>query len=164
MLKQMITAQKTYDTYIKNLERIKGVCFLCPHKPTFIVHSVNDCPRGKGYLQLRLETRQKMEQKKMIPDYVACFFCLNPQSICRVDPHSIRVECTYQDVVLPLCFKAWKDGQNQTEISQLGGPETLDWDVFFPWLTHATTLGGPDKRTIKAVRLAARMLEVLLDS
>lgn len=95
--------------YQEVLPSMRGLCALCRAKNDAWDHAFTDCSRRHQVLQARRNTRRRFEAsgRSWLKPFSACFWCLNPQSIChragsRSEQEAQR--CEFPDVVLPLCY------------------------------------------------------------
>ena len=102
-------------------------------------------------------------------DFVACWWCYQPQSVCRrADPEAAGAGdgdgiamCRYPDLVMPACFRLfYRVGRNQWLQKHFGESVTF-WHVeeYMAWLGTTASLGGSP--CIQANRVTAALLAEL---
>lgn len=159
--RERLQAHTELSQYREHLAAMKGVCLLCRGKDERWDHSFSTCHWRRKVFQERKRTqeRHKARGRQWLRPYTACFWCLNPQSICQraeARGEDGGEECEHGDAVLPMCYGIF---------SSVGG---LDWlydrfqrkfaDVegYFDWLGEESEFGGG--QAIQAVRVAAMAL------
>ena len=147
--------------YQEDLIAVRGSCLLCRGLGLRWDHLFSSCRRRHEVFEERNQARRRHEERGRgwIAAYTACFWCLNPQSVCsRVDPESgVRgVECEDKDVVLPLCYGIFYSFDGARWVEERFGRRFRDVGVFFDWLGEETRFGGA--KAIQAVRVTAERL------
>lgn len=109
----------------------------------------------------RAQARERHEASgtQWLRPYTACFWCLNPQSVChRANPATTGESnlCEEKDVVLPLCYGIFDSAQGGEWLYDQFGRRFYNLTEFFDWLGEESTFGGG--RAIQAVRVAAAVL------
>ena len=145
--------------YEEDLLAVQGTCLLCRGLGERWDHLFDGCSRRFDFFEARDRARQKGQEKGgWIRAYHACFWCLNPQSICgRADPESGVKSCRFHDMVLPLCYGQFHKPEGRQWLArQFDKRDFIDLDGFLSWCGQGTRFGGG--KAIWAVRVAATLL------
>ena len=147
--------------YHEDIVAVRGSCLLCRTLGRPWDHLFGVCPQRYEVFRERDQARRRHEERggRWIQPYTACFWCLNPQSICaRADVESsegVR-KCEDKDVVLPLCYGMFYSVDGPGMLQDRFGRSFNRIGDFFDWLGEETRFGG--MRAIQAVRVAAEGL------
>lgn len=159
ILRQAKVGDEALARYEKDIEALKGCCVLCRVDKRPLNHSVASCPRQKLWMDPKRRTHleYKRQGKQWIPDFLVCFLCLQPQTICPVD--KAPSGCAYPDMVMPLCYRAFnRQGRSDWFSKHFGFTPKTDQE-YMRWLGEAATLGNTP--CIQANRVAALMMAEL---
>ena len=147
--------------YREDLLAVRGSCLLCRALEERWDHHFAACHRRHSMFRERNRVRQRCEAKgrRWLQPYTACFWCLNPQSVCpRADmdaaPHGGT--CEERDVVLPLCYGIFCREGGRDWLHDRFGRAFTDLANFLEWLGEECRFG--DGKAIQAVRVAAEAL------
>lgn len=147
--------------YRQDLATVRGSCLLCRGRDQPFDHPFHLCSDRFAVFDARNAARERhaKNKQKWLPAYSACFYCLNPQSICTRAhssglPHST---CEDGDIVLPLCYGAFVGLSYGPPWFQAHFQQSfVDINELFDWLGQPTQFGG--QAAIQAVRVAAKMM------
>lgn len=147
--------------YREDLIAVRGSCALCRVMEDQWDHDFRTCQRRIGVFQESKRARRRGESKggQWLQPYSACFWCLNPQSICQRASGGVREQgerCEEADVVLPLCFGVFRRSTGAGWLSERFGRGFQDMESYFDWLGEESEFGGG--KAIQAVRVAAEVL------
>ena len=150
--------------YLEDLASVRGICLLCRTVGVNWDHEFAACSRRHSVFHERKRAchRHEARGKRWLRPYTACFWCLNPQSVCeRANPDSDHhaSSCEQRDVVLPLCYGIFHNAGGATWLHENFGRVFDDVERFFDWLGEESCFGGG--KAIQAVRVAAKALENL---
>ena len=120
----------------EDLIAVRGTCLLCRALGYQWNHLFSCCSQRHEVFQRRDRARRRHEQrgKRWITPYTACFWCLNPQSVCsRADPELERDMQQYKDkdVVLPFCYGIFYSSNGPRWLEERFGRWFGDVDAFF---------------------------------
>ena len=148
-----VTAED-YTLYLDRCRRWHPRCWPC-----FLIngtgehHTLDNCPIGQhkwGFINAKRDALERNEP--WIPQYVACFTCAQPQSICNGRTPG---QCEFKDLVLPLAWALFHT-QNRwgQSLESITGPDVdvHDEAAYMAWLGKECDLFGD--RAINAVRIA----------
>jgi superfamily II DNA helicase RecQ len=142
--------------YQEELAAVRGTCVLCRAMEERWDHAFSRCGRRYAVFEQRSKARQRSEAKggRWLQAYTACFWCLQPQSICQ------RAEdggdCEFGDVVLPACYGVFVSKSGRDWLREKFGREFDSMEEYFDWLGEETIFGGG--RAIQGVRVASEKL------
>ena len=145
----------------EDLIAVRGSCLLCRGLGRQWDHPFSSCARRHEVFQERDRARRRHEQRgrRWIAPYTACFWCLNPQSVCsRGDPQVGRdmQQCDDKDVVLPLCYGIFHGVRGHRWLTERFGRRFDGIETFFDWLGQESQFGGT--KATQATRVAAERL------
>jgi superfamily II DNA helicase RecQ len=145
----------------EDLVVVRGSCLLCRAIGEGWDHDFKSCYRRADVFHERKQARIRHESKgrKWLQPYTACFWCLNPQSICHRASGEANEQdnrCREPDVVLPLCYGIFLHATGADWLSERFDRQFRDIESFFDWLGEECDFGGG--RAIQAVRVAAEAL------
>jgi len=107
VLHQDFVQDRALEQYERDLMVMRGICLYCRAMSRSFEHAVGSCRRRWDWIHAKRDVVRKCraEGKEWMSEYVACWKCFQPQSICRVaDPEASETKCQYPDMVLPLCY------------------------------------------------------------
>jgi len=147
--------------FCEDLVVVRGSCLLCRATGERWDHDFKSCYRRADVFHERKQARIRHESKgrKWLQPYTACFWCLNPQSICHRASGEANEQdnrCREPDVVLPLCYGIFLHATGADWLSERFDRQFRDIESFFDWLGEECDFGGG--RAIQAVRVAAEAL------
>ena len=147
--------------YREDLAAVCGTCLLCRATDKRWDHVFAGCPRRHALFQERKKARLRHEEggRQWLQAYTVCFWCFNPQSICRRAEHRTSQDegrCEFGDIVLPLCYGVFHSIRGPLWLKEQFGREFTDVGKFFDWLGEESLFGG--QTVIQAVRVAAESL------
>ena len=150
--------------YREDLTAVRGTCLLCRALNEKWDHTFSACTGRHGVFQERNKARRRKEARgrQWIRPFTACFWCLNPQTICqRAESEEGKQQqgCEYRDIVLPLCYGIFQSGLGSKWLLEEFGRTFTEMEEFFDWLGEESKFGGGS--AIQAVRVASRALEQL---
>lgn len=145
----------------EDLITVRGSCLLCRGLGQQWNHPFSSCTRRHEVFQERGQVQQRYQQRgrRWLPPYTACFWCLNPQSVCsRADSELGREkqQCEDKDVILPLCYGIFYSVDGPRWLEEHFGRRFSDISAFFDWLGEESRFGGA--KAIQAIRVAAKKL------
>jgi len=144
--------------YREDLLVVHGSCLICRAGGDPWDHAFSTCHRRHGMISQRTQARRRYESKgqQWLRPYTACFWCFNPQAVCRRADLQARVEvetCGEKDAVLPLCYGIFESEQGGEWLHDRFGRHFQSIADYFDWLGEECLFGGG--RAIQAVRVAA---------
>ena len=143
--------------YREDLLAVQGTCLLCRALGDAWDHAFPACWRRSEFLAARNRARDAGHGKPWISPYHACYWCYNPQAICRrADPESGCQSCLYADIVMPLCYGTFCGSSAEEWLLERFEQRFRDVDDFLAWCGRATSFGGG--KAIWGVRVAAAAL------
>lgn len=147
--------------YRQDLAAVRGTCLLCRVIGERWDHRFTSCSRQQEIFDQRKQARQRSGAKgrQWLQPYSACFWCLNPQSVChRADVRERRrsESCEDGDVVLPLCYGIFQREDERQWLQDRFGRSFESVEDYFDWLGEQCKFGGG--QAIQAVRVAAAKL------
>lgn len=152
--------------YREHLAAMRGLCSLCRARDEAWDHAFPKCAQRHQVFQVRAETRRRLEArgKTWLKSFTACFWCLNPQSVCHRagsggDQDSRR--CEFPDIVLPLCYGVYGSLQGPAWVEERFERRFDTLEEYTEWLGDETEFGG--EKATQAVRVAAEALRFLHD-
>lgn len=153
--------------YRESLAAVRGTCVLCRALSERWDHKFSTCSRRHDVLGERAKARQRHEERgrRWLTPYTACYWCLNPQSVCqRAENSKDRKErcCMDGDVVLPLCYGVFQAANGVSWVKECFGREFAGTERYFDWLGEETLFGGG--KAVQGVRVAAKMLSLMVES
>jgi superfamily II DNA helicase RecQ len=145
----------------EDLIAVRGSCLLCRGLGQQWDHTFASCSRRHQMFKDRdrAQHRHKQRGRRWISPYTACFWCLNPQSVCRRADPELRGDgqhCEDKDVVLPLCYGIFHSPGGPRWLEERFGRRFGDIDAFFDWLGEESRFGG--MKATQAARVAAERL------
>lgn len=101
--------------YREDLMAVRRTCLLCRAIGDRWDHDFSSCSRKHEVLHERKEARCRFDAKggQWLQPYTACFWCLNPQSVCHranAEANHQEGKCEERDTVLPLCYGTFQCG------------------------------------------------------
>ena len=147
--------------YREDLIAVRGTCLLCRATGQRWDHEFALCHQRYNVFDQRKRARQRHESKgrQWLQPYSACFWCLNPQSICQRAGSETAQQtsvCQERDIVLPLCYGIFLSTQGHEWLQERFDRAFESIESFFDWLGEESQLGGG--QAIQAVRVAAERL------
>lgn len=142
--------------YVEGLAAVRDMCVLCRAMEERWDHDFGQCRQRHAVFEQRRQTRRRHEEKggQWLAAYSGCFWCLQPQGICR------RAEtgamCEFGDVVLPVCYGVFHSGSGMEWLKREFGQRFRDVEGYMDWVGEESVLGG--ERATQGVRVAARKL------
>jgi len=148
--------------YREHLGAMRGICSLCRAMNERWDHPFDLCHQRHCVFRERRAARQRCEAKgrPWLKPFSACFWCLNPQSICqRAETGDGRDDrtCEHRDIILPLCYGLFESSQGPSWIRERFERTFHNTGQYFDWLGEETEFGGG--KAIQAVRVAAEVLQ-----
>ncbi len=150
--------------YREDLMAVRRTCLLCRAIGDRWDHDFSSCSRKHEVLHERKEARCRFDAKggQWLQPYTACFWCLNPQSVCHranAEANHQEGKCEERDTVLPLCYGTFCSVGGENWLYEIFGRRFTGIEGFFDWLGEECRFSGG--KAIQAVRVAA---EALIDS
>ncbi len=147
--------------YWEDLKMVRGSCLLCRAGDNRWDQAFSTCHRRHDMLGQRTKARQRhaSDGQQWLRPYMACFWCLNPQSVCRQANPETHVEsssCEENNLVLPLCDGIFDSAHDSGWLHDQFGRRFDTIAEYLDWLGKESSFGGD--RTIQAVRVAAAAL------
>lgn len=147
--------------YREDLLMVRGTCLLCRATGERWDHDLQSCYRRAEVFneKKRAIDRHQSKGQRWLRQYTACFWCLNPQSIChRADRETNKQgdRCEDPDVVLPLCYGIFLASAGARWLSEKFDRRFEDAESYLDWLGEECLFGGG--KAIQAVRVAAEAL------
>ncbi|KAK0952217.1 hypothetical protein LTR91_018714 [Friedmanniomyces endolithicus] len=146
---QHIRAQDELYHYQHDLAAVAGTCIRCRAEGRARDHGFTSCSRRMDVIQQRTSSISrwrgaKHARKGWLAPYAACFWCLNPQTVCRRAETWLEASQGKMDV----------DGRRW--LLQHFHREFDNMDAYFDWIGEGTQFGGG--RAAQGVRIAAHRL------
>jgi hypothetical protein len=145
VLRQDHLQDQALDRYEQDLELMLGSCLYCRAMSRKFDHAPGSCSRRFDWIRAKQEAYQVREKagKAWIAQYVACWNCYQPQSICRVaDPEHEETKCRLPDMVMPLCYGVyWRPGSQEWFQKHFNRTFKAPVDYML-WLGETASLGG----------------------
>lgn len=144
--------------YQDTLPAMRGLCVLCRAKDYAWDHVSTTCPHRQKVFQAQTDARRRSEAngRSWLNPFSACFWCLNPQSICHragSDSGQERHGCEFPDVVLPLCYEIFISLQRPLWIEEQCERSFNNEEEYLDWLGEQTEFGGGKAiQPVKALR------------
>ena len=140
---------------------VRGSCLLCRAGDNRWDQAFSTCHRRHDMLGQRTKARQRhaSDGQQWLRPYMACFWCLNPQSVCRQANPETHVEsssCEENNLVLPLCDGIFDSAHDSGWLHDQFGRRFDTIAEYLDWLGKESSFGGD--WTIQAVRVAAAAL------
>jgi superfamily II DNA or RNA helicase len=147
--------------YREDLVAVRGSCLLCRAMEDQWDHDFGWRHRKTDVFHERKQARIRHESRgwQWLRPYTACFWCLNPQSICQRASGEAEDQgrgCEEPDVVLPLCYGVFMRATGADWLLERFDRRFGDVESFFDWLGEECFFGGG--RAIQAIRVAAESL------
>ncbi len=143
--------------YQADLLAVQGTCLLCRALGGAWDHAFPTCWRRSDFFEARNRVRDAGRRGPWISPYHACYWCYNPQAICRrADPESDCQSCLYADVVMPLCYGIFCGSSAEEWLLEQFQQRFRDVDEFLGWCGKPTSFGGG--KAIWGVKVAAAAL------
>ena len=147
--------------YREDLAAVQGTCLLCRAMERRWDHAFSQCSRRHEVFEERGKARRRQEArgKAWLQAYTACYWCLNPQSVCaRANPRANTGTkgCEYGDFVLPVCHGVFQSLGGPGWIFQQFGRQFVSIGDFYDWLGEESRYGGAV--AVQAVRVAAEAI------
>lgn len=156
-----LSEQTELARYIEDMLAVRGSCMFCRAAGERWDHPFPMCHRRFEVFRLRDKARRRHTERgrRWLQPYTACFWCLNPQSVCsRADPEANegKQKCDHADTVLPLCCGVYEGEGGQAWLHERFGRDFASIENYLDWLGEESRLGGG--KAIQAVRVAAMRL------
>ena len=131
------------ERYTDELQLHLGTCLYCRVFERDFQHPSDSCVYKWDWYnakKMAITAARNSPRKYWIKSYVACFMCLQPQSICRRAEDG-TTKCQFPDLILPLCYGLYKYNAQllATNFEQRLWKTEVD---FILWLGEATSLAG----------------------
>jgi len=165
--RQGFQEQHELDQYLLRLLLVQGTCVLCrilaPGRSS--EHAMDKCPREHKWTYIRSKKavlERQQGAKGWLPEYAACYYCGQPQSICGQweggKPRGGPRDCRYRDLAMPAMWALWiADGFGRKWASERIEVEVQDDLEMLIAGGRATEFGGV--RCVLGVRVFADLLE-----
>ena len=159
--RRRLEAYNEVARYREHLAAVQGTCLLCRGKGKGWDHAFSTCQWRHELFQERKRTQKRHESRgrRWLQPYTACFWCMNPQSICPRADSGSNVgggRCEYGDLVLPLCHGIFHGVGGVAWLQDRFGREFASVESYLDWLGEESVLG--EGRATQAVRVAAEAL------
>ena len=164
--RQQLQEQHELDEYLVRLSLVGGTCILCRilSPGTSWHHKMDDCPREHKWEYLRCKKTVlglKQGARGWIPDFAACYYCGQPQSICTQWEGGVAqigpTGCGHRDLAMPAMWGLWAADGYEREWLEKRMEVRVQNDVeVLIAAGRATEFGG--LKCVLAVRLLAELL------
>lgn len=146
--REKLRQHRELEQYKEHIAGMRGICGLCRIQGERWDHSFSECRGMQEVVAAKREVRRQLERKgrAWIQGYKACFWCLNPQKICRRAGGEGKdaVGCEFPDVVLPICYGIWSQAGGRAWIEEEFKRRFEDTGEYMEWLGSAGEFGGTD--------------------
>ncbi|PWN39823.1 P-loop containing nucleoside triphosphate hydrolase protein, partial [Ceraceosorus guamensis] len=136
------------ERYEDNLLAVAGSCVMCRATGNDSNHQTHQCP---------IYFEDFKAARDQIAPYHACFWCYNPQAICKRACGQEAAACRFKDVVLPICFAVFASGRRGKWLKEKTKRSFKSAAEFLVWCGTSCRFGGD--KAIEGVQLAAAALE-----
>ena len=145
VLQQDQVRDEVLEGYERDLEVMSGSCLYCCVQGRGFNHSGSKCSRRFEWIRAKTEAleAQKKEGREWIERYKACWKCYQLQEICWVaDPEHKESECQFPDMVMGLCYRAYKRTGGEGWLRKHFGVQFSTQVEYMVWLGGRGSLGG----------------------
>jgi superfamily II DNA or RNA helicase len=147
VLQQDFIQDRVLEQYEHDLTIMQGLCLYCRAMSRSFEHSTSSCRQKWDWIRAKQDVlrRCKEEGKEWILEYVVCWTCFQPQSICRVaDPQAGEDKCRFPDMVMPLCYGMYVRPGGAAWIERHFGKSFLTVGEYLIWVGKTASLNGTE--------------------
>lgn len=159
VLRQDYLRDQALEQYERDLVVMRGTCLYCRAMGGAFAHAAGSCHRRWDWINVKKAVLQELagRGRAWLQEYVACWRCFQPQSICRVaDPEHEESTCQYPDLVLPLCYGVYVRPGGADWIEQHFQRRFATVQAYMVWLGRTAAMEGNE--CIQANRVAAQAM------